>query len=124
MLRRLRLVFGTALRPDLVEEVDDDVVLLYSKAIEMLAHSSRQLVCGLSPEIFLSCYGGRVATDAASLGEHPVVVFFGVGGRGVEAVYASVSMEYFSIECRPLELEGHEKLASGARGWLDCVSGE
>jgi hypothetical protein len=43
------VLLGDAITPDLVEEIDDDLVFLYAKPIEVLAHNAGKLFSALTP---------------------------------------------------------------------------
>ncbi len=90
--------------PDLVEEVNNDVVFLYTETVEMLPHSVRKLVFGLSAKFFASRNRWGVNADAPSSGEDPLMDVAGEGGRGVEAVGSAVSVEDVAVESGPLKL--------------------
>lgn len=104
MFSSLRLPFGYPLASHFVEEVDDDVVLLDTQAIEVLSYHVGQLVFGLSAELLASCDCRRVEADAPWLGEDPIVVVANEGGRRLEAVGSAICVEDVPFEGGPLKL--------------------
>lgn len=89
---------GHALTPDLVEEVDDDVVFLDAESVEVLPHRVGELVFALSLEFLTPRHCRRMQTDTARAGQNPLAVFAREGGWGIEAVGSTVGMKHFSLE--------------------------
>ena len=109
VLASLRFALCDSLGPDLVEELDDHVVLLYAHPVKVFSHDVGQLVLGLPPEISAPCDGRRVEANAARLREDPLVVVAEEGCRRLEAECAAVSVEDVSFEGGPLQLSGAKK---------------
>lgn len=95
--------FDNARISDLVDEIDNDIVFLYAKRIEMFSDGFREIFFTLASVFLSSCHCRRAQADAWS-GEYPVVVRIGERGRGVEEVFETVIVQHISVEGCPLQL--------------------
>lgn len=80
------------LTPYFVDEVDYNIVLLYSEAVEMLPNSFFKTIFALPSGLLFSDHGWGVLTDAARTREHSVMELAGEGGRGAQLVLAAIGM--------------------------------
>lgn len=89
---------------NLIDEVDNHVVLLDTHSVEMFANRKSEVILALAACLSFADHCGRVDADAVGLGQDPLSVRIGEGGRGVQAMLAAVGMENLSIESGPLHL--------------------
>lgn len=89
----------------LVNKVDNDVILLYAHAVEMLAHGHGELLLGLPSEGPVSArHGRRVEPNAPWPCKNELVVRAGEGRRRGEAVLATVRVQRGAVERGPVQL--------------------
>ena len=90
---------------DRMYQVDNDVVLVNTNAIEVFPHSLRELLLRLPLLTLSTRHSGRLETDASSPLENEVVVGLGEGRGSVEVIFAAVGMEGLAVDGVPLDLD-------------------
>lgn len=89
--------------PNFVDEVDNDIVFLDTKAVEVLAHSLGQLFLVL-PLLLAPQHRRRVDPYASWLGKDRLVKSAREGAREAEVVFAAVGVKRLAVKRGPLKL--------------------
>ena len=93
ILQHLRRTGLPTLPPNFIEEIDHDLILSYSKAIEVFSDGSRQLFLAL-PSLLLVPGHCRRHPANGRLGQNSLVGSFVESSRSVQPVVVSIAVQY------------------------------